>query len=194
MRQIVIAFSTTGPSPKKGDRISELVAVEQANGLATGKTLHLVFQPPEKEGGKATFAAQFGALDDLVGDAQVVVHHAGNWRKFLRIELRDAKTRGARRLLKQTVDVYRWAHQRYPKHRKDVAALAKRLCIVVPADLTGLRASVEQLRLIAREMKSTEDATYSSQRLAAVSMSPEKSTAHASIIAKLGALWRSLTG
>src|SRR5881394_3167246 len=137
MRQIAIAFTTTGPSPKQGHRISELLAVEDVDGEAR-RTYFLAFKP-EILGERPTFLERLDALDELVGDAPIVVHNAAQWRKYLRVELRQLKKRGARRLLRQTVDVYRWAYQRHPKRRKDIAAIARRVGITPSSELSGLR-------------------------------------------------------
>ena len=152
MRQVAIAFTTTGPSPKEGHRISDLVAVEQTCGTRLGRTLHLIFRADDAQDEKPTLAMEFDELDELIADAPIVVHHAGLWRKFMRVELRDIKKRGARRLLKQVVDVTGWAHSRYPKQRKSLEAIARKCGIADPEGMTGLRLDAERIRLIAQLM------------------------------------------
>lgn len=159
MRQVAIAFETSGPNPRLGHRFSELVAVEQGNDEEMGRTLHLCFRTDEASIDKLTFATQFAALDEFVADAPIILHDTGLWRKFIRAELRSIKQKNARRLLNQTIDVSRWAHQRYPKHRKSVAAIATRLSIAVPSELKGLRHTAEQLRLIGTAMNSSAPRT-----------------------------------
>ena len=148
MRQVAIAFATTGPSPKQGHRVSELVAVEKLDGDADGRRIHLEFKVDEAQD-KPTFAAQFDTLNDFIGDAAIVLHDAGRWRSFLRAELRNIKKRGARRLLNQTLDVSHWARSRYPKSRKSVEAIARKCGVSARAELTGLFLEAEQLRRIA---------------------------------------------
>ena len=153
MKQVAVAFATSGLSPKQGHRISELVAIEQDDGNSTGRYLHLQFRIGDAQTAKPTFAEAFNRLDELIGDSPIIVHHAGHWRKFIRGELRSVKKRGAKRLLTQTVDVSGWAHSRFPKQRKSLAAIAQRVGVVVPTELSGLNLEVEQLRLIANAMK-----------------------------------------
>jgi DNA polymerase-3 subunit epsilon len=148
MRQVAIAFATTGPSPKQGHRISELVAVENLDGDAKGRSIHLQFKVDEAQD-KQTFSMQFDTLNEFIGDATIVLHDAGRWRGFLRVELRSIRKRGARRLLTQTLDVSRWARSRYPKSRKSVEAIARKCGVSAPAEMTGLFLEAEQLRLIA---------------------------------------------
>src|SRR5512137_408133 len=119
MRQVVIAFSTTGKDPKAGAQISELVATEHEDGHATGRTLHMSFAEDAAQDG-TTFAQQFDTLDGFIMDARIVVFNATIWRKFMRAELRSIKKHGARRLLMQTFDVSHWARQRLPRQRKDL--------------------------------------------------------------------------
>lgn len=122
MRQVVIAFATTGKDPRAGASISELTAIERDNGQPTGRMLHMTFAASASQDG-ATFAQQFDALDGLITDARVVVFNAALWRKFLRPELRQIKNRGARRLLTQAIDISQWARQRFPKQRKELVAV-----------------------------------------------------------------------
>jgi DNA polymerase III epsilon subunit-like protein len=136
MRQVVIAIATTGNNPKDGARISELAAIEHEDGKPTGRTLHLSFATAAaSEGG--TFVQQFDVLDNLIGEATIVVFNAALWRKFLRPELRHVRGRGSRRLLTQTVDVSQWARARFPRQRRDLAALARKFGVHVSPDTTG---------------------------------------------------------
>jgi DNA polymerase III subunit epsilon len=196
MKQVAVAFATTGPSPKQGHRISELVAVEQEDGSATGRYLHLQLRTADAQTAKPTFAEAFDALDELIGDAPIVVRHAGHWRKFIREELRSIKKRGARRLLTQTVDVSAWAHSRYPKQRKSLAAIAQRVGVVVSPELSGLNLETEQLRLIANAMKPSDAKPHAPATAKATPMikptSPEPKPARFSERVKL--FWRSLVG
>jgi len=193
MKQVVVAFATTGNNPKEGHRFSELVAIEQVDGQP-GRRLHLKFKTDAAQEGK-TFADQFDLLDDLIGDTPIVIHHAGQWRKFLRPELDAIKKRGARRLLKQTVDVSTWAQQRFPKQRKDLAAIARKVQVNIPAGLTGIELEAEQQRLIATKMQPTPTVVASA---AAVQTPPANTTSHALIARgfgeRIGLCWRVLTG
>jgi DNA polymerase III subunit epsilon len=213
MRQVAIAFTTTGPSPKQGHRISELVAVEQVGSEQMKRTLHLFFKANDAASDKLTFATQFDALDQFIADAPIILHDTGAWRKFLRAELQGIKNKGARRLLTQVVDVSRWAHQRFPKHRKSVAAIAKRLNIVVSSELSGLRLTAEQLALIGKAIRSADAKSPQSVATEPVTATPAptpepgptpeptpepaptvRRARPAGLIEKLSAAWRVLVG
>ena len=208
MRQVAIAFATTGPTPKRGHRISELVAVEKVDAEPVGKVLHLYFNAGDPASDKPSFAAQLDALDHFVADAPIVLHDPGVWRRFLRVELQGIKNKGARRLLTQVVDVSRWAHQRYPKHRKSVAALAKRLNIVASPDLSGLRLTAVQLALIGRAIQAADAELHPQAAQVPVTPAPLPTAQQAPVppapavpqakpaglLGRLGALWRAWVG
>lgn len=154
MRQVAIAFKTTGASPKAGHRVSELLAAELSDGNPTGSKLHHIYTGGDQAEGK-TFAAQFDELDRFIGDAHVIVHQGNVWRKFMRIELRPIKSKTARRLLRDIVDVSAWAHTRFPKQRKNLASLAKKVGHVQPEGEVGLKLDIQLLVGIACKMNPT---------------------------------------
>lgn len=147
MKQVAIAYATTGPAPKDGHRFSELVLVEQG----TDRRLHVKVEP---EGGN-TFAAHFDKIDSFIGDASLVMLNGGRWRRFLRVELKAIKGRRARRLMREVIDVGDWAHQRFPRQRKSVTAIASRMGISGTKELTGLEREAELLALIAQQMNTS---------------------------------------
>jgi hypothetical protein len=147
MKQVAIAFATTGPSPKDGHRFSELALVEQGS----NRRMHLKV---ESEGGN-TFAARFAEIDSFIGDASLVLLNGGRWRRFLRVELKTIKGRRARRLMRDLIDVGDWAHQRFPRQRKNVTAIANRMGISGTKELTGLEREAELLGLIAQQMNTS---------------------------------------
>ena len=151
MKQVVIAFETTGNNPKEGHRFSVIYAIEQVNGWPEDR-LAIRFKTAETPNEK-TFAEQFDELDEFIGGSPIVVRHAGQWRKFLRPELANIKKRGANRLLKQTQCISEWAHQRFPKQRKDLKSIARRLQLDVSPGLHGPDLEGEQMRLIATKMQ-----------------------------------------
>jgi hypothetical protein len=144
MRQVAIAFTTTGDKPKEGHRLRELLAVEISDWAPTGGRLHQTFARANEFDGRS-FADQFDELDVFIGAAQIVVHDGGKWRRFLRIELLPLKSKGARRMLHDIADVTRWAHQRFPKQRKDLVSLGRRMGLVVSADAAGVARDSELL-------------------------------------------------
>lgn len=151
MKQVAVAFSTSGPSPKAGHCISELLAAELSDSIPTGSRLHHTYRCVDQVEGK-TFAEQFEELDKFIGEAHVIVHQGNVWRKFMRIELRPIKSKTARRLLRDIVDVSAWAHTRFPKQRKDLASLAKKVGYVPDAGEVGLRLDSQLLVGIASKM------------------------------------------
>lgn len=152
MRQVAIAFATTGPSPKAGHRICEIVLIGQDSGKRDGAPVRFDFRGIEPTNESITFPLVLSALKAFVGEATVIVHDSGKWRRFLRAELRMIKRHGAGRLLNNVIDISAWAHQRFPKQRRDVTAIARRLGIDVRKDLAGLEKEAEFLRLIAQKM------------------------------------------
>ena len=132
----------------------------------------------------------------MIGDAKVIVHNAGNWRRFLRVELRSIKRHGANPLMNNVIDVHAWAHQRFPRQRNDVVALAKKSGIEIPAELTGLDLEAELLRRIANLMHITTKTTPSVTEVLPVSPVPGvqavPQTTHHNWIEKVGRFWRNL--
>ena len=49
IREIIFDTETTGLSPKNGDRVIEIGAVELINRFPTGKTFHVFINPEDKE-------------------------------------------------------------------------------------------------------------------------------------------------
>lgn len=197
MRLVVIAFATTGKDPKAGARISELAAIEQDDGRPSGRTLHLTFATA-KGSVDESFAQQFDTLNNLVGDAKIVVFDAALWRRFLRPELRHVNRPGSRRLLSQTLDIRAWARQRFPKQRNDLSAIARKLGVCVSPDADGLVHDVATLSAIATLVQSPigEAArTPHVQQKTAPQELVEAPTAHQrSLINRLVLCWRVLSG
>lgn len=155
MRQVAISFATTGPSPRGGHRICEIVLVGQKEGTQEGRMVRFRLLSESGVSEPARFATVLPELKSFVGDATVVVSDAGKWRRFLRAELRTIRRHGAGRLLNELVDVSSWAHQRFPRQRRNVAAIARRMGIEVDKELIGLEREAELLRLIARGMNTS---------------------------------------
>lgn len=195
MKQVAIAFATNGPSPKDGHRFSELVLVEQG----TDRRLHVKVEP---EGGN-TFAARFAEIDSFIGDASLVMLNGGRWRRFLRVELKAIKGRRERRLMRDVIDVGDWAHQRFPRQRKNVTAIANRMGISGTKELTGLGREAELLALIAQQMNTSPAEPASVIRpKAVIEAFPAAlpipvalpATRQKNWIERVGNFWRNLTG
>jgi hypothetical protein len=188
MKQFAVAFTTTGNSPKEGHRFSEIVVVRQKDGSQNGQRAKFKLNVDSASDQQMTFPVVLEAMKALVGDAAVIVHDAGNWRRFLRVELKNIKRHGADNLLNNVVEVRAWAHQRFPRQRKDVVAIAKKAGIEVPADLSGLELEAELLCRIGNLM--TEPTKTSP---AAVAQAIKQPTGR-NWIESAGKFWRNLTG
>ena len=192
MRQFVVAFATTGNTPKDGHRFSEIVLVGQEDGRLNDQ--RAAFKLGEAAG-QVAFPAALSAIKALVGDAQIVVHDAGKWRRFLRAELRTIKRHGATNLMSNVVDVGAWAHQRFPRQRRDVAAIARKAGVAVPAHISGLELEAELLRRIGNVMTRSAVAEES----AIVAVNALETTAVVAIpirqgwAERIGNFWRGLT-
>lgn len=190
MRQIVVAFDTTGSDPKQGARIRDLRAVEVLDGAPTTQVLHLTLAPDSGQS-DTSFAEHLEALDTFIGDSSIVVANAGLWRKFLRLELRHMKKRGIRRLLTNTIDVAQWARQRFPRHRKDRDSLARKLDIALPTETIGLARDAAILVAIAVRMDSQSIAAHARPLEAPDSSDPQHPLPASAIRLSLGVRLRS---
>lgn len=195
MKQVAIAFATTGPSPKNGHRFSELALVEQG----TDRRLHIKIETE----GKNTFAARFHEIDNLIGDASLVVLNGGRWRRFLRVELKAIKGSRPKELMHDVIDVGDWAHQRFPRQRKNVTAIAKRLGITVTNQFQGIEREADLLALIAQQMNTSpmepvsviaEVVVGTGTREEAIPLVLPASIQQGNWAERVGNFWRSLTG
>lgn len=150
MKQFAVAFETTGNSPKDGHRFSEIVVVGDENGAAVGERSSFRLVDSDKVKDVVKFEVALETMKSLIGDSPIVVLDAGKWRRFLRAELRSIKRHGAANLMNNVVDVSAWAHQRFPRQRKDVAAIARRAGVEIPDNMSGVALEAELLRQIGR--------------------------------------------
>lgn len=187
MNQFAVAFTTTGNSPREGHRFSEIVLIGQEDGVPNGQRARFQLNADPASDQQMTFPVALAAMKNLVGDAAVIVHDAGNWRRFLRAELKNIKRHGAGNLVNNVVEVRAWAHQRFPRQRKDVAAIAKKAGIEVPANLTGLELEAELLCRIGNLMSEpTKTSLVAAQTI-------QQPTGR-NWIESAGNFWRNLTG
>lgn len=189
MKQFAVAFTTTGNSPKEGHRFREIVLVGQEGGIPNSECARFKLDAASESNQQMTFPVALAAIKTLVGDAALIVHDAGSWRRFLRAELKSIKRHGANHLVTNVVEIRSWAHQRYPRQRKDVTAVAKRAGIEIPEGLSGLDLEAELLRRIANLM------SVPANTLAAVTktQTTEQSNRR-NWIERAGNFWRNLTG
>jgi len=196
MMQFAVAFTTTGNSPKAGHRFNEIILLGQENGVLNGQRASFKFNadPSSKHG--VAFPEALARMKAMIGDAKVIVHHAGNWRRFMRVELRSIKRHEASHLMNNVIDVHAWAHQRFPRQRNNVVALAKKSGIEIPAELTGLDLEVELLRRIANLMSVPTKIIPAEAGVLPVSPVPVvqaiPQAAQHSWVARVGYFWRNL--
>lgn len=196
MKRFAVAFATTGDSPKNGDRFSVIVMVGDEDGQASGerKTFQLASNETTDAGVK--FVVALETMKSLVGESSIVVHDAGRWRRFLRAELRTIKRHGAGNLMNNVVDVIAWAHQRFPRQRKEVTAIARRAGIEFPMDLSGLELEAELLRrigsLILKPTGSTEPIGVAAENISSDEMGIVLPSARINWVERMGYFWRIL--
>lgn len=142
-RYIVLDVETTGFSPKSGDKIIEIGAVEVINRIPTGNNYHVYVNPnrdiPEgsiKVHGltlEAVLRASEGKLfsqyaDDFlnyIGNSTLVIHNAPFDVGFLDHELSNA----GKRIItgnNPVFDTLKQANHMFPRSRNNLDALAKR--------------------------------------------------------------------
>jgi hypothetical protein len=190
MKQIAVAFSTTGNSPKDGHQFSEIVFVGP-NGEQT--RFELIGEPASTQ--QVKFVEALKVMRTLADDAQLIVLNGGKWRRFFRAELRSIKRHGANQLMNNVLDVGAWAHQRFPRQRKDVAAIARRAGVEIPGNLTGLELEAELLRRIANVMNEGAAASSVADTQTSTTVAQVNSTSSKPCWAEqVGTFWRRLTG
>jgi hypothetical protein len=152
MTFVAIAFRTTGSTPSKGHFIDELLAVRADMQGHEVNRLHLHLGNGTVASDGPTLAASFAALNDFIGADPVVTHDGDDWKRFLRQGLKDQPAEQVKRLLALTVDVTEWAQRNYPRQRKDLVSLTKRLSVSVAPDKIGLERDALMLVKIAPSM------------------------------------------
>jgi DNA polymerase III subunit epsilon len=141
MREIVLDTETTGLDPLDGHRLVEVGCIELINGIPSGHTFHVYFNP--ERGMPAEAFAVHGlseeflkdkpffaeAADDLLaflGDAPLVIHNAAFDLGFLNAELERL---GRPQLTNAYVDTVSMARRKFPGQRASLDALCERFNI-----------------------------------------------------------------
>lgn len=196
MHHVAIAFTTTGGSPSKGHYISELFAVRADS---TGKELdrfclHLGDGVVIVD--KPTLSASFAALDEFIGSDPAVTHDGYEWRRFVRHGLADLPSERVKQFLAQSVDASEWSQRAYPRQRKDLAALLKRLGLSVDSTLSGLERDAAALARIAPYISKATAPTTTQTRVGAIEAPPprRKSKQPRPFVRRLRLAWRVLFG
>ncbi|MGJ8536996.1 MAG: DNA polymerase III subunit epsilon [Parasphingopyxis sp.] len=81
MREIVFDTETTGLSPKDGDRLVEIGALELVNRVETGRSFH-IYCNPEREMPSEAFAVH-GLSDAFLANKPLFSDEAGNFLEFI---------------------------------------------------------------------------------------------------------------
>jgi DNA polymerase-3 subunit epsilon len=152
MRQIIIDTETTGLDPKQGHRIIELAALEVANRRATGRSVHLRFDPEREIDAGATevhgmtwddlrdkpkFAEVAAEFIAFVSGAEWIIHNAPFDLGFLDAELERASLPACADLHSSVVDTLALARELFPGKRNSLDALCERLASTMPIAVHG---------------------------------------------------------
>ena len=143
LREIVFDTETTGLSPKEGDRLVEIGAIELINHIPTGRTYHQYINPmrdmPEEafkvHGLSNDFLSNYPKFSDIakdfinfVGDDGIMVAHNASFdMNFVNYEL---KHNGFNTLENhEVIDTLEIAKSKFPAARNNLDALCKRFNI-----------------------------------------------------------------
>lgn len=142
---IVATFRISGDSPAKGSRITALLFTRFST--LGDEIARLSF--PQNGSEPVMAAASFNRLLVFAGTDPVVTHDGYNWKRLLRQEFASQPKAQLNEMLARTIDVSQWSQQRFPRQRKDLNAICKRMQIVLPSELQGMEREVAALRAIA---------------------------------------------
>jgi len=145
---IVAAFKTSGDAPGKGGRITQLLLVKISDDGKEGAKLQLPEITPDTNADGMLKPVIFSRLVEFARGRPIVIHDGYNWKRFLRQEFASEPKDQVKSFLAQTIDVSEWSQRHFPRKRKDVEAILKRLKIVLPSELSGLEretAAIHQL-------------------------------------------------
>ena len=143
IREIIFDTETTGLSPKNGDRVIEIGAVELINRFPTGKTFHVFINPEDKEvhpdaleihgisndflKDKPTFGDILDDFLEFFSEGNLVAHNADFDVGFLNAELH--KLRATAINPERVVDTLAIARRKFPGQRNSLDALCHRFAI-----------------------------------------------------------------
>lgn len=143
-RSLILDTETTGFSPKNGDRMIEIAAIEMIDRTLTGNTCHIYIDPerdiPEEStkvhgltledviraGGGKKFRDVADEFLAFIGNDELIIHNAPFDVGFLDYELEAC---GRRKITgnNPVFDTLKLANHLYPQKRNNLDALAKRL-------------------------------------------------------------------
>lgn len=162
LREIVLDTETTGLSHRTGDRLIEIACVELVNRIPTGRELHHLINPGDREihpdaveihgitneslKDKPRFESIADRLIEFIGDSPLVIHNASFDIGFLNAEL-DRLGRPAISM-DRVVDTLALARRRHPAGPNSLDALCKRYRVDA-SDRTKHGALIDSLLLAA---------------------------------------------
>lgn len=142
MREIALDTETTGLSPKNGDRVIEIGAIEMVNKIRTGKVFHVYINPqfPVSDGAfkvhgisnefladKPVMADVIDDFLNFIGESKLVIHNAQFDMAFLNYEL-NLLRRGIF-AADRALDTLQMARRKYPGGQNSLDGLCKRFNI-----------------------------------------------------------------
>lgn len=142
MREIALDTETTGLSPKNGDRVIEIGAVEMINQIRTGKQFHAYINPqfPVAEGAfkvhgisnefladKPLMNETIDGFLEFIGDSPLIIHNAPFDMGFLNNELLLLKRPSI--LAERAVCTLQISRKKYPGGQNSLDGLCRRFNI-----------------------------------------------------------------
>lgn len=140
MREIVFDTETTGLSPRSGDRVIEIGALELINHFPTGKTFHVFINPGDRKvdpgaydvhgisddflKDKADFSAIVDEMLDFFADDMWIAHNAGFDMGFINAELKRLKRPAIAN--NRVIDTLQIARRKHPAGPNSLDALCSR--------------------------------------------------------------------
>lgn len=143
LREIIFDTETTGLSPRDGDRVIEIGAVELINRFPTGETFHVFINPEGREvhpdalnihgisneflNDKPTFAEILPQFEEFFGSGNLVAHNASFDMGFINSEMNRIGKKPFDP--DRVVDTLLIARRKFPGQRNSLDALCSRFDI-----------------------------------------------------------------
>jgi hypothetical protein len=137
MEHVVVAFEVVGNAPINGGYLSRVIAC-RVSGTSMQTNRFELISESSSPSDQSSFSASFDGFLRFVGCASVVTHDGYNWKRFVRHALRDRSSGEVKAFLARTVDVSEWSATAFPRQRKDLVSILKRLNIALNPNLTGI--------------------------------------------------------
>lgn len=137
-RQVVLDIEVTGLSPRSGDRIVEIGAIELVDGAMTGRLFHRRLNPEREIDPQVStiigfswytlkrepkFSEVAGEFQEFISGAELIMHNAPFDLDFLNAELRRCEMP---ELTNSVIDTLVIARALYPGQKNNLDALCER--------------------------------------------------------------------